>query len=151
MYISNLRTQVSYGLGLDLSRKQQKQLTAAQATVTKLAPRVILPDVKKKIVSKYEKAKAIVSRYTVLPTPSAAITGTPPTTIQPSTTTQTPVWIDPVTALPSSPSYTESGGGSLTTPAEIATVVSSDSVVEGVPNAYLMLGAIALFMMFKRS
>lgn len=136
-------------LGLDLTPRSQRLLTRAQAKVTKLTPIVAAarPGKKPQARKQLAKAQAIVSRYT------QSHTETPyPTPV--AIPTPTAVWLDPVSGT-TIPVTTTVNGSTPTayidpTTGAITEAPVETSLVSGVPNTYLMLGVIALFMLFKK-
>jgi hypothetical protein len=150
-----------YGnLGVDLTRGQQRQLTQAQRRVTKLMPIVAEAPAGKRLAmrKRLTRAQEKITRLTaVLPPEVIQPTIPPPIGIPPPTgvfpppnggifppamvTTRTGVWYDPVTDTQT-----------MTPPATSTEILpdAGESLVGSVPNVYLFLGVIALFMLFKR-
>lgn len=157
-------------LGVDLTRQQQKQLTRAQAQVSKLAP-IVAAAPEGKLKGKRRqlvKAEETIVRLTMTPTPPTE-SSTIPTTVEPGTqpilntlptvqppsssisispssSSQTPVWY----AQPGPAPIVPAGPSDSVVSDTVTTAMTSDTVVSGLPNGLLIVGAIVAFMLLSK-
>jgi len=141
-----------YQLGAELTAAQQKQLADAQAFVAKYAtiaasrPPGVGEPLKKMVADR----QAIIARLTATATPPVI----PPTPPEPGTTPLTPQ-PSPIPApavpvpLPPTPAPVE------TTSTEslletVSTTATEQTLVSGIPNAFVILGGVALLMLLSR-
>jgi hypothetical protein len=137
-----------YQLGAELTAAQQKQLADAQAFVAKWAtiaasrPPGVGEPLKKMVADR----QAIIARLTAIPTPPI----TPPTPPEPGTTPLTPqpssIPAPAIPApLPATPAPVET-----TLLETVSTTATEQTLVSGIPNAFVILGGVALLMLLSR-
>jgi len=148
-------------LGANLSRKQEKQFQQAQKKVAKLTPIVAAAPEGKRLGIRRQltKAQELIARLSATPIPPigpGGIIGPIPTPVNHTVSipsgdggvpqpTPTPVWRDTSAAFPSSTTIEP-----MPQPSDVMTLATSDTLVSGIPNAFLAIGAIALFMLLPR-
>jgi hypothetical protein len=150
-------------LGTDLTPQTQARLDKANARLTKVQARILLFTNKEAaaktsaqkayyhrlVTAKQKEAAALqayIAKLIASPTapPPPEVLPPPPELIPPPLTGETPVWIDPTGPDPT-------GTLPIETPPTVPIIPTIPTeIITGVPNAYLLLGIVALFMLFKQ-